>query len=413
MKKILFLIFFVALLVSPLLAFGDDPYDPNLEIEYPWLEDADDETEQVGIYIAFLFEFGVMIVGLILFGTLVYSGFIFMISAGNPEKRSEAIRKILSAFLGAILLLGFYVLINEINPALLQVSLEEPEGIEYPPLPAGPYICNFEFSGLDAILSDYESADTRNNAIQQFYETLKAQDSDKYCMEIKTPKNTNFGYLEGGSGNYFIIPKLDGENATYNHGIILFAEKDGLKSAKTSGDGIRCVVSVGEVTGGEIDTDIKSVAPIKLDSEGEGQVIFYEGYNFNAEDDPKNTEYTGEALAQRTRLLSLGSTELEITKSMLEDDFTCDMMSGFWSSDKYHCGVRSFKIGESAPIFAVFKTEDGSYERCNITNTNRGDLSSLLPGSIITGNDDLKGLTQVFKFNEVHLIKGYLMDAEK
>jgi hypothetical protein len=417
MKKILFLIFFVAFFVSPLLAFGDDSYDPNLEIEYPGMESATDETEQVGTYVAYLFDFGVMIVGLILFGALIYGGFVFMTSAGDPGRRSEAKRKIIAAFLGTILLLGFYVLINEINPDLLQVSVEEPEEIEYPPLPAGPYICNFDFPELDSILTNYVSADaeTRNSAIQLFYEKLKERDSDEYCMEIKTPKDTDFGYLTGTNGNYFVIPELDGGTATYNYGVILFAEEDGLRKSKAKGDGVICHISIGEVTGGEIDTGfyMKSVAPIRLKPDEQGWVYLYEGYNFNDEDDPKNNEYTGGALKELSVPLGPGSKESVMTEAILGADFVCGMMSSFWSSDKHHCGIRSFEIGEPAPVFAVFKTEDGSYERCNITNTNYGDLSQLLPGSIIKGNDDLEGLTQAFKFNEIHLIKGYLMDSER
>jgi hypothetical protein len=419
MKKILFLIFFVVFFVSPLTAFGDDSYDPGLEIEYPGLEDAADETEQVGVYIAYLFNFGVMIVGLILFGALVYGGFVFMTSAGIPERRSEAKRKIITAFSGTILLLGFYVLINEINPNLLQVSLDEPEEIEYPPLPAGPYICNFDFPELDSILTDYVSADaeTRNNAIQLFYEKLKERDSSEYCMEIKTPRNIDYTDPIGGTqGDYFVIPELGEETVTYNHGIILFNKKDGLHDARAGGDGVHCVVYTGEATGGEIvDAGfyIKSVAPIRLKPEEQGQIYLYEGYNFNDEDDPKNNEYTGGALKELSVLLAPGSKELVMTKAILGADFVCGMMGGgiIFGSDKYHCGIRSFEIGEPAPVFAVFKTDDGSYDLCNITSTDRGDLSTLLPGSIIKGNDDLQGLTQVFKFNEVHLIKGYLMDA--
>ncbi|MDA3814848.1 MAG: hypothetical protein PF549_00595, partial [Patescibacteria group bacterium] len=351
----------------------------------------------------------------------IYSGVIFMTSAGNPERRSAAKRKIMAAFLGTILLLGFYILINEINPDLLQVSLEEPEEIEYPPLPAGPYICNFDFPGLDAILTDYINADTgiRNDAIQLFHNTLKEQDSDKYCMEIKTPKNIDSYslYLSGSMGNYFVIPELDEGTATYNYGIILFDEEDGLRNAKTSGDGVRCVVSTGEVSGGEIDTGfyIRSVAPVRLKPDEEETVLFYEGFSFNQDDEPKNNDYSGGALKELSVPLAPGTTEYIVTEADLEGTFVCDMMAGFLfiTSDKYHCGIRSFAVGEPAPVVAVFKTNDDFFKLCNITNTDRGDLSTLLPGSTVKGNDDLEGLTQVFKFNEVHLIKGYLMDSER
>jgi hypothetical protein len=415
MKKILLTTFIAFLFVLPV--FGDeDEYDPKLEVDYPGIEEAADATEQVGIYVSFLFNFLVMIVGLILFGALIYAGFIFMTSAGNPEKRSSAIKKIIAALTGVILLLGFYVLIKEINPDFLEISLEEPEEIEYPPLPAGPYICNFDFSGISGILSDYEGGDTeaRNDAIKLFYETLKEQDSGKYCMEIKTPRNTDVGLLTGSTGTYFVIPELEG-GSSYNYGIILFAEEDGLKKARTSGDGVRCAISLEEEPTGKISTpfQIKSVAPVRLKPEEQGWVYFYEGYNFNDEDDPKNNEYTGSALKELSIPMGPGSKESLIEESTLEGTFTCGMMSGFWSSDKYHCGIRSFEIGDPAPVFVIFKTDDGSFERCNIANKNREDLSTLLPGSIIKGNDDLEGLTQVFKFNEILLIKGYLMDSER
>jgi hypothetical protein len=417
MKKALLTIFLTFLFVLPV--FGDeDKYDPKLEVDYPGIEEAADATEQVGIYVSFLFNFLVMIVGLILFGALIYAGFVFMTSAGNPEKRSSAIKKIIAALTGVILLLGFYVLIKEINPDFLEVSLEEPEEIEYPPLPAGPYICNFDFPGISGILSNYEGSDVgaRNDAIKLFYETLKKQDSGKYCMEIRTPRNTDVGLLTGSTGTYFVIPELEG-GSSYNYGIILFAEEDGLRKSKIMGLGVRCFVSLGEEASMKIDTDfeIKSIAPIRLQSEESGLVMFYEGYNFNAEDDPKNNEYTGTALKEYSASIAPGSNNSIISKSTLESVFICGMMKsigGGWGK-KYHCGVRSLAIEGTAPIFVIFKTDDGSFERCNITDKNRENLSTLLPGSIIKGNDDLEGLTHAFKFNEVLLIKGYLMDSER
>lgn len=64
------------------------------------------------------YNLGISLAGGIAFAIVVYAGFIYATSAGNAAKQSEAKDRILQAFYGIILLLGSYILLNTLNPAL-------------------------------------------------------------------------------------------------------------------------------------------------------------------------------------------------------------------------------------------------------------------------------------------------------
>ena len=84
----------------------------------PW------EAEDMPQFIYYSFEFGIIIAGLITFGVLVFAGFRYMTSAGNPTTMSDSRDQIISAFLGLSILLGSWILFRTIDPHL--VKLEPP-----------------------------------------------------------------------------------------------------------------------------------------------------------------------------------------------------------------------------------------------------------------------------------------------
>lgn len=109
----------------------------KLEIEYPEIFGLKPETIKTGLpeYAKYLFNFSVLIVGLILFGVLIWGGIRYLTSAGRPAKVSEAKERMTSAFFGAILLLFGYIILITINP---QLAI-----FEIPPLKE-PKICETE-----------------------------------------------------------------------------------------------------------------------------------------------------------------------------------------------------------------------------------------------------------------------------
>lgn len=75
-------------------------------------------------YVARLYQFGLMIVGLIAFASIVFGALRYILSAGNLASIDEAKDQIKQAVLGVVLLLGAYLILYTINPTL--VSLRNP-----------------------------------------------------------------------------------------------------------------------------------------------------------------------------------------------------------------------------------------------------------------------------------------------
>jgi hypothetical protein len=101
------------------------PQDRLLEINYPTIGGISPSPRELPIYIKYIYNFAVWVIGLIIFGVIVYNGFLYMISAGNANKMAEAKSGILSGFLGALILLGAVIIFNTINPTLTLVNLQE------------------------------------------------------------------------------------------------------------------------------------------------------------------------------------------------------------------------------------------------------------------------------------------------
>lgn len=85
------------------------------------LTDASDLTEMV----KYFYEWGVFIGGIAAFISLLFGGFLYLTSAGNPSRVSEAKDRMTSAIIGLILLLSIYLILNTINPELTVLTTPE------------------------------------------------------------------------------------------------------------------------------------------------------------------------------------------------------------------------------------------------------------------------------------------------
>lgn len=75
-------------------------------------------------YIARLYQFALMIGGLIAFGGLIYGATLYIFSAGNIGSTKDALDQIWQTLIGLTILLGAYLILYTINPDL--VSLQNP-----------------------------------------------------------------------------------------------------------------------------------------------------------------------------------------------------------------------------------------------------------------------------------------------
>ncbi|MCK4454330.1 hypothetical protein KAU51_03220 [Candidatus Parcubacteria bacterium] len=124
-QKFIFIFFFAALLILFCSSFCLAERD--LEIEYPGIggEAPTGETKLPG-YIKYIFNFAVMLGGILAFAVMVYGGIVYLISAGDPTKISDAKSRILSGIIGLVLLLLCYLILTTINPELAILKEMEP-----------------------------------------------------------------------------------------------------------------------------------------------------------------------------------------------------------------------------------------------------------------------------------------------
>jgi len=94
------------------------------------LTDSSSLTEMV----KYFYDWGIAIGGIATFIALLFAGFLYLTSTGDPARLREAKDRIVSAFTGLVLLLGSWLILNTINPELtiLRSPSFEPPGIPSP-----------------------------------------------------------------------------------------------------------------------------------------------------------------------------------------------------------------------------------------------------------------------------------------
>ncbi|GEM_PF-1678284 len=82
-----------------------------------------------GVYINTIFTFALGVVGLLALGFLVYGGIRYILSAGNPSALADARSRMLSALIGVGILAGSYLILNTIDPHLLDLSIRKLDAV--------------------------------------------------------------------------------------------------------------------------------------------------------------------------------------------------------------------------------------------------------------------------------------------
>ncbi len=94
----------------------------GLEIEYPSLPGVETPTTvktALPDFIRYFFTFSIIIAGVLAFGAIVLGGIRYLTSAGAAAAMSDAKDQITSGFLGVIILLSSFLILNTINPQLI------------------------------------------------------------------------------------------------------------------------------------------------------------------------------------------------------------------------------------------------------------------------------------------------------
>ena len=126
MKKIFFIIIVLLFIIyCSLFIVSDVRATYEVEVDYPTVGGVT-PTGELTDYIRYIYLFGLSLVGIAALGTLVYGGFMYMLS-GTVTSKDEAKKYIWGAISGLVLALAAYLILNTINPDLVNWSLVLPE----------------------------------------------------------------------------------------------------------------------------------------------------------------------------------------------------------------------------------------------------------------------------------------------
>lgn len=231
-KKIFLFLLFSIFLFSFVFA-----QERKLEIEYPKIGGIKPETLTTGLelYVKYIFNLAVIIVGIILFSAILWGGFVYLTAAGDPVKLKEARERIVNGFLGVLLLLSGYIVLTVVNPELiifkipflqkLEKKAPEYKPTEYKPetithifyeIPIGQMLENGLFektkiNKLKAITKTHREFLTQKiktssetfEKISDLNKYLKALADDCHCEELTgiCLKPKNFAMPAGCSGD--------------------------------------------------------------------------------------------------------------------------------------------------------------------------------------------------------------------
>lgn len=100
----------------------------DLEIIYPSLPSVVTPTTirtALPNYIKYIFTLAMVLSGLIVFGVFLAAGLRYLTSAGNPGAVNESKNRMISAFLGAIIILSSYLILNTVNPKISLIEINK------------------------------------------------------------------------------------------------------------------------------------------------------------------------------------------------------------------------------------------------------------------------------------------------
>lgn len=97
----------------------------DLEVWYPEISGIQPQTIEgtgLGSYVRYIFFFIIIVSGMVTFASLVYAGYLWMSSGGNPSKLGVAKDRIISSFVGIIIILSSFLILNTIDPKLVRIE---------------------------------------------------------------------------------------------------------------------------------------------------------------------------------------------------------------------------------------------------------------------------------------------------
>lgn len=164
-----------------------------LEVDYPEIGGERPQTASFALpnYVKYVFNLSLGIAGFVVFVVLVYAGFRYLTSVGDPSRQKDAKEWILSTILGLLVLLSSYLLLATINPQLVFFDLPariifspnvptpaspqaNPDILYYTEIPVGRIIEQiFLKEGLTAIENVFDDLRRRSEKVKDLSDGLK------------------------------------------------------------------------------------------------------------------------------------------------------------------------------------------------------------------------------------------------
>ena len=212
MKKNIIILFTLSLFLIPISSFAQNnnqnssPIPSNiqeilnqqqqnpreLEVKYPEdvkgiLQEDVPRTTEIPLqkYLKYIFYFVLTISGLIALGVIIYAGFKYFTSFGNPEKIKDAKNQILNAIVGLAILFISLILLNTLNPQIIGnwvIKITPPNLIIKP----GIYLCKDESVMLDSYYYNIKNYNERLRGNKQWKKAFNVwkEKIDKNCLFI-------------------------------------------------------------------------------------------------------------------------------------------------------------------------------------------------------------------------------------
>lgn len=129
-KKVFILLIFLGLFGIASYGLAEEENSTGLQLVWPNSPAGTklEEGIEISQMVKYFYEWGISLGGLAVFISLIMSGFKYLTSAGNESKMREAKEKINSAFLGLLLLLSSFLILNSINPELTTLRMPDDIG---------------------------------------------------------------------------------------------------------------------------------------------------------------------------------------------------------------------------------------------------------------------------------------------
>jgi len=135
----------------------------NLEIDWPDLpgiQTPEQINTPLSVFFKYLYNLGIIIAGALCFVMAVWGGLRYILSRANPGKMKDAREQVSFAFLGLMLILGSWMILNTINPDLTLLAPPTPRDFDdYMPLPpdvsGAPDLIYYEIPVGSLITSEY------------------------------------------------------------------------------------------------------------------------------------------------------------------------------------------------------------------------------------------------------------------